>query len=89
MQYLEAIQRAGTDEADAVNKELNGLEFDDFFARNATIREGDHNVIHDTYLVEVKNKDEMEEESDFTKLVETVPAQEAYMPVEDSGCEMG
>jgi branched-chain amino acid transport system substrate-binding protein len=89
MQYLEAVQRAGTDESDGVNQELNGLEFDDFFARNATIRGGDHNVIHDTYLVEVKNKDEMEEESDFTKLVETVPAQDAYMPVEDSGCEMG
>ena len=88
-QYLEAVQRAGTDDADTVNEELNGLEFDDFFARNATLREGDHNLEHDSYLVEVKEESEMEEESDFTKLVNTIPAAEAFMPVEDSGCEMG
>ena len=88
-QYLEAVQRAETDDADAVNGELNGLEFDDFFARNATLREGDHNLEHDSYLVEVKQPDEVEEDFDFTKLVETIPAAEAFMPVEDSGCEMG
>ena len=88
-QYLEAVQRAETDDADAVNEELNGLEFDDFFARNATLREGDHNLEHDSYLVEVKQPDEVEEDFDFTKLVETIPAAEAFMPVEDSGCEMG
>jgi branched-chain amino acid transport system substrate-binding protein len=88
-QYLEAIQRAGTDDADAVNEELNGMEFNDFFARNATLRAGDHSLEHDAYLVAVKSKDEMEEPADFTKLVETIPAAEAYMPVEDSGCEMG
>ena len=69
-QYLEAVQRAETDDADAVNEELNGLEFD-------------------SYLVEVKQPDEVEEYFDFTKLVETIPAAEAFMPVEDSGCEMG
>ena len=72
-----------------MNEELNGLEFDDFFARNATLREGDHNLEHDSYLVEVKQPDEVEEDFDFTKLVETIPAAEAFMPVEDSGCEMG
>jgi branched-chain amino acid transport system substrate-binding protein len=88
-QYLEAVQQAGTDDADKVTEELNGKEFEDFFARNATLREGDHNLVHDSYLVEVKGKDEMEEDFDFTKLVETIPADEAFMPVEDSGCEMG
>ena len=88
-QYLEAVQRAGTDDADKVNEELNGLEFEDFFARNATIRAEDHNLVHDSYLVEVKEEGEVEEDFDFTKLVETIPAAEAFMPVEDSGCEMG
>jgi branched-chain amino acid transport system substrate-binding protein len=88
-QYLEAVQRAGTDNADEVNKELNGLKFDDFFARNAEIRAGDHNLQHDAYLVKVKDPATAEEDLDFTELVQTIPAADAFMPVEDSGCSMG
>jgi branched-chain amino acid transport system substrate-binding protein len=87
-QYLEAVQRAGTDDAAKVNDELNGRKFSDFFARNAEIRSGDHNLIHDSYLVKVKSKNEVKEDSDFTKLVETIPAEEGFMPVADSGCSM-
>jgi branched-chain amino acid transport system substrate-binding protein len=89
MQYLEAIQRAETDAADDVVAELEGLEFDDFFARNAQIRAEDHRVVHDSYLVEVKDPSEAEEEYDFTSLIETIPAAEAFSPVEDTACEMG
>ncbi len=88
-QYLEAIQKTGTDDADKVNAELNDKSFSDFFAHDATIRAGDHNVSHDAYLVEVKDKSEMEEDADYTKLVETIPADKAYMPVSESGCSMG
>ena len=88
-QYLEAIQRAGSDNSDKVNKELNDHKVDDFFARNGTIRAGDHNLSHDSYLVKVKEKADMEEESDFTELVETIPADEAFQSVADSGCSMG
>jgi branched-chain amino acid transport system substrate-binding protein len=87
-QYLEAVQRAGSDDGDAVTTELEGHKFEDFFARNAEIRAGDHNLVHDAYLVEVKDPAEAEEEQDYTKLVETIPAAEAFMPVEESGCEM-
>jgi branched-chain amino acid transport system substrate-binding protein len=88
-QYLEAVQRAGTDNSDDVNQELNGLKFDDFFARNAEIRAGDHNLQHDAYLVKVKDPSTADEDLDFTELVETIPAAEAFMPVGDSGCDMG
>lgn len=89
MQYLEAIQRAGTDDADAVNKELEGYEFTDMFADNATLRAGDHNLSHDSYLVEVKDPAEASEESDYTSLVETIPADEAFRPVDEKNCSMG
>lgn len=88
-QYLEAVQRAGSDNSDKVNKELNGHKVDDFFARNATIRAEDHNLEHDSYLVQVKKKGEMQEDSDFTKLVKTIPADEAFQSAADSGCSMG
>jgi branched-chain amino acid transport system substrate-binding protein len=86
-QYLEAVQRAGTDDADAVREELDGNEFDDFFARNAKIRAEDHRVVHDSYLVKVKEPDQVEEDYDFTELVETIPADEAFR--EPTGCDMG
>ena len=88
-QYLEAVQRAGSDDSDKVNKELNGYKIDDFFARNGTIRAEDHNLSHDAYLVQVKEKAEMQEDSDFTKLVKTIPADEAFQSAADSGCSMG
>ncbi len=88
-QYLEAIQRAGTDGADEVRKELDGFEFDDFFARNATFRAEDHSVTHDSYLVKVKEESQVEEDFDFTELVEKIPADEAFRKASDSGCDMG
>ncbi|MQA63252.1 MAG: ABC transporter substrate-binding protein [Actinophytocola sp.] len=88
-QYLEAIQRAGSDDADAVRKELDGREFEDFFARNAKFRAEDHRVVHDAYLAKVKEKDDVEEDFDFTELVDTIPAEDAFRDPADSGCEMG
>ncbi len=88
-QYLEAIQRAGTDDADAVREELDGYEFEDFFARNARFRAEDHRVTHDSYLVKVKEESQVEEDFDFTEMVETIPADEAFREAADSGCSMG
>jgi branched-chain amino acid transport system substrate-binding protein len=86
-QYLEAVQRAGTDDADAVRKELDGMEFTDFFARDAKIRAEDHTVVHDSYLVKVKSKSAMKEDGDFTELVRKIPADEAFR--KPTGCDMG
>lgn len=88
-QYLEAVQRAGTDDADTVRKELDGYEFEDFFARNAKFRAEDHSVTHDAYLVKVKSEDQVKEDFDFTELVKEIPADEAFRKATDSGCTMG
>jgi branched-chain amino acid transport system substrate-binding protein len=87
-QYLEAVQRAGTDKAEDVAKTLDGMKFDDVFARNAEVRKEDHRVVHDAYLVQVKEPAESTEEDDFTKLVKTIPADKAFAaPSPD--CTMG
>jgi branched-chain amino acid transport system substrate-binding protein len=87
-QYLEAVQRAGTDDADAVRKELDGKSFNDFFARNAKFRAEDHRVVHDAYLVKVKDPKAMKEDGDFTELIKKIPADEAFRKASDSGCSM-
>ncbi|AVH55284.1 MULTISPECIES: ABC transporter substrate-binding protein [Streptomyces] len=76
--YLEAVQKAGTDKAEDVSKKLDGMKFNDFFARNATLRAEDHRVVHDAYLVKVKDPAKATEDGDFTELVDTIPADEAF-----------
>jgi len=90
-QYLEAVRRAGTDEADAVVKALEDYKFDDFFIRNGYIRPQDHRVIHDAYLAEVKPTSEITEPSDHARILATIPAAEAFRSVEAAkaaGCNM-
>ena len=92
LQYLEAIQRAGTDNADDVVAELEGAEVEDVFLRNGKVRAEDHRVVHDVYLAEVKTADAVEEDWDYEEILATIPADEAFRPVEDSvaaGCELG
>lgn len=90
-QYLEAVRRAGTDEADAVVKVLEGYKFNDFMMRNATIRAEDHRVIHDAYLAQVKPASEVKEPWDYSKIVATIPADKAFRSVAEAqaaGCKM-
>jgi branched-chain amino acid transport system substrate-binding protein len=92
LQYLEAVQRAGSDDSDDVVAELEGAELNDVFLRNGVVRAEDHRVIHDVYLAKVKDADAVEEEYDYEEILATIPADEAFRPVEDSaaaGCNLG
>lgn len=78
--YLEAVQKAGTDKPDAVSKELDGMKFNDFFARNAEVRAADHRVVHDAYLLTVKDPSASTVDGDYSQLVKTIPAAQAFEP---------
>ncbi|GAB3072901.1 ABC transporter substrate-binding protein [Pedococcus soli] len=88
LQYLEAVQRAGTDNSDAVVKELEGKKLNDVFLRNGEVRAADHRVLHDAYLVKVKSKDQVKEEWDYEEVVSTIPAAEAFNPAVSTDCTM-
>jgi len=88
MQYLQAVQRAGSDDADEVVKKLENYSFDDVFARNAKIRAEDHRVVHDVYLAEVKPKSEVKTDWDYEKILRTIPAAEAFRPASAGGCTL-
>jgi branched-chain amino acid transport system substrate-binding protein len=89
LQYLEAVQAEGTDDADTVVGHLEGKEIDDVFLKNGKVRAEDHRVIHDVYLAKVKAPDAVEEEWDYEEIVSTIPAEQAFMPLEQSACSMG
>ena len=88
MQYLEAVQRAGTDNSDDVVKALEGYKYSDFFARNAEFRAKDHRVTHDAYLAQVKPKSAVTEDWDYEKILKTIPASEAFRSADAGGCSL-
>ncbi|MFD0856430.1 ABC transporter substrate-binding protein, partial [Actinomadura adrarensis] len=88
LQYLEAVQRGGTDNSDDVVKQLEGRKVDDMFGRGGTIRAQDHLLVHDSYLVQVKPRSEVKEPWDYLKVVKTIPAAEAFQPQPDPACKL-
>lgn len=89
LQYLEAVQEEGTDDADTIVGNFEGKEINDVFLKNGTIRAEDHRVIHDVYLAKVKAPEEVEEDWDYEEIVSTIPAEDAFMPLEESTCDLG
>ncbi len=85
MNYLEAVQAAGTDNADAIVAQLEGKKINDVFLRNGEVRKADHAVIHDVYLAKVKSS--APEEWDYEDIEKTIPAAEAYGPA-NPACSM-
>jgi branched-chain amino acid transport system substrate-binding protein len=86
-QYMEAVKRAGSDDADAVVKQLEGYKFSDFFIRNGFVRPEDHWVMHDALIAQVKPKSEAKEQFDYSKVVGTLSAEKASRPLAEANCK--
>ena len=87
-QYLEAVRRAGTDDPDKIVGALEGYKFNDFFVRNGEVRKQDHAVIHDAYLAQVKAPGDVKEPWDYVRILNTIPAGEAFQPLSENTCHM-
>ena len=87
-QYLDAIQRAKSTDADKVVKALEGYKFEDVFARHAYIRAQDHLLIHDMYVARIKPASEVKEPYDFFKIVKTVPGEQSYRQLSQVTCHL-
>ncbi len=85
MHYLRAIEQAGTDEPDAVSEAMRSMPINDFFAKDGYVRE-DGRMMHDMYLWQVKSPDESEGAWDYLKPVSTIPADNAFRPLDQSTC---
>jgi branched-chain amino acid transport system substrate-binding protein len=87
-QWLQAVKAVGTTDADIVSKYLDGRNFDDMFARHAQWRAGDHAVVHDLYVVDVLPSTEIAEPHAWFRVVETIPAQQAFPVDAANPCKM-
>ncbi|QWW70487.1 ABC transporter substrate-binding protein [Rhizobium sp. WYJ-E13] len=87
LQYLKAIQKAGTDETEAVAKQLHEMPVDDVFGRGGTVGPNGR-MIHDMYLLQVKKPSESKEPWDYFNVLATIPGKEAYIDPAKSGCDL-
>ncbi|MGQ3028880.1 MAG: ABC transporter substrate-binding protein [Ferrovibrionaceae bacterium] len=87
MQYLKAIQAAGTDETEAVARKMHELPVQDFFARQGKVL-ANGRMVHDMYLFEVKSPKESKGAWDYYKHLATIPGDEAFATVAESGCKL-
>jgi len=86
--YLEAVARAGTDDALIVAKAMRDAPIHDVFTDNGTIRE-DGRVVYDRYLMKVKSEAESKYPWDYLTVLAKIPAEEAFRPPGAGGCTLG
>jgi branched-chain amino acid transport system substrate-binding protein len=87
MHYLKAVQAARSDDPDAVSAKMREMSINDMFAKNGKIRV-DGRMVHDMYLWEVKAPAESKYAWDYLKLIKTIPAEQAFMPLAQSTCNL-
>jgi branched-chain amino acid transport system substrate-binding protein len=79
LHFLKAMAQAGTDDPIAVNKAMRALPVA-YFGRPATLR-ADGRLLYDVTLYRVKRPDESRFAWDYYSAVGTLPASEAFLPM--------
>jgi len=87
LQYLKAVQAAGTKDSDAVAKKLKELPVNDAFTAHGHVQ-ANGRMVSDLYLFEVKKPSESKRDWDFYNLLATVPGDTAYPTAANSGCPL-
>jgi branched-chain amino acid transport system substrate-binding protein len=84
MNYLKAVQTAGTTDTDKVMSTLKGMKIDDFYNKGQIRADG--RMIHDMYLYEVKAAKDSGTPWDYYKTIAKVPGEQAFTTVAESKC---
>jgi branched-chain amino acid transport system substrate-binding protein len=87
LHYLKAIDALKSDDGTRVIAKMKSLPTDDPLFGKGSIRE-DGRKLHPMYLFEVKKPSESKGPWDLYKLRATIPADEAFRPMDDGDCPM-
>ena len=85
LHYLKAVATAQTRDAQAVVREMHRLPIRDDVVREARLRP-DGRMVHDWYVFQVKRPEESRGLWDLYALLDTVPGDQAFRPLEAGGC---
>lgn len=88
LHYLKAVDAlGGVSAGDKVVAKMKELKTNDPLFGEGTIRL-DGRKLHPMYLLEVKSRQESKEPWDYFKVVETIPADRAFRPLNQGGCPL-
>ncbi|MFH1556612.1 MAG: ABC transporter substrate-binding protein [Pseudomonadota bacterium] len=87
LHYLKAMQAANSDDGKVVAEKMREMPVNDFFVTNGKVR-ADGRMEHDMYLIQVKDPSESKYPWDYYKILRTIPAAEATMPLSESKCPL-
>jgi branched-chain amino acid transport system substrate-binding protein len=85
--YLNAVKALGSKDPDQVMAKMRETPINDFMTKNGQLRI-DGRVVRDMYLVQVKKPEESKEPWDYLKVVQTVPGDQAFRPLDQGGCPL-
>jgi branched-chain amino acid transport system substrate-binding protein len=87
LHYLKAVEATGAKETEALMSWMKGNPTSDPLFGEGSVRQ-DGRKLHDMYLFRVKAPDASEGPWDYYELVATIPAAEAFRPLEEGGCPL-
>ncbi len=91
LHYLKTVEAMGVQAAKAsgaaVVERMKAMPTDDICFGQGTIRQ-DGRKIHPAYLFEVKSPQESRGPWDYYKLLQTIPADQAFRPLNEGGCPL-
>jgi branched-chain amino acid transport system substrate-binding protein len=86
--YLRAVAASATTDNTAVVAKMRATPVHDIFTENGQIRE-DGRLVHEMYLVRVKQPAESHGPWDYEEILQTVPGNQAFRLLADAGCPLG
>ena len=87
LHYLRAVKASGSREGDKVVEQMKAMPTHDGLFSDGRVR-ADGRVIHDVYVFQVKSPEESKYDWDFYKLIDTIPGEKAFRPLNEGGCPL-
>lgn len=86
--YLRSVEASGSDDGRTVTATMKTMPVKDFFAIDGKVRADGRLIPSYIYLLQAKAPAESKEPWDLYKIVEKLPGDQAYRPVEESECPL-
>jgi branched-chain amino acid transport system substrate-binding protein len=85
--YLKAVAAAGSDDGDAVMRQMKNTPVNDFEMKNVSIR-ADGQVMRPLYVARIKAPAESKYTYDYYEITGTIAPEDAWRPASESACDL-
>jgi len=85
--YLKAVAASGSDDGDAVMRQMKNTPVNDFEMKNVAIR-ADGQVMRPLYVARIKTPAESKYTYDYYEITGTIAPEDAWRPASESACDL-